>query len=197
VGEASEERVRLFVALDLPEGVRETLVGWGRRVLEGEAVRLLAPESLHVTLCFLGSQPASHAGPILAACRMAADLPAPGLSLGRTVWLPVRRPRVLAVSLEDPLGALGELQRALSDRLSAAGWYVAQRRRFLPHVTVARVTVARVARGAAPVPRGLSDPPRADFAGTRMTLYRSRLQTGGARYEALGSAVLAESPPRP
>jgi 2'-5' RNA ligase len=193
VGDASQERVRLFVALDLPEGVRETIVGWGRRVLdEAAAVRLLTPESLHVTLCFLGSQPASHAGPILAACRVAADFPAPGLSLGRAVWLPVRRPRVLAVSLEDPLGALGELQGALSDRLSAAGWYVAERRRFLPHVTV-----ARVARGAAPVPRGVSDPPRVDFAGTRVTLYRSRLQTGGARYEPLGSEALGESPPRP
>jgi 2'-5' RNA ligase len=193
--------VRLFVALDLPEGVRETIVAWGRRVLgEAPAVRLLAPESLHVTLCFLGSQPASQVDRIAAVCGLAAAFPAPRLSLARAVWLPRRRPRVLAVELEDRLGTLGELQSALSDRLSAAGWYQAERRRFLPHVTIARVARSAPPLAAPPLAApplaaplaALSDPPRADFAGPRVTLYRSRLQPGGARYEALGSVALSD-----
>ncbi|MEA2157770.1 MAG: 2,3-cyclic 3-phosphodiesterase [Solirubrobacteraceae bacterium] len=188
--------MRLFVALDLPEGVRETIVAWGRRVLgEAPAVRLLAPESLHVTLCFLGSQPASQVDRIAAVCGLAAAFPAPRLSLARAVWLPRRRPRVLAVELEDRLGTLGELQSALSDRLSAAGWYQAERRRFLPHVTIARVARSAPPLAAPPLAAplaALSDPPRADFAGPRVTLYRSRLQPGGARYEALGSVALSD-----
>jgi 2'-5' RNA ligase len=188
--------VRLFVALDLPEGVRETIVAWGRRVLgEAPAVRLLAPESLHVTLCFLGSQPASQVDRIAAVCGLAAAFPAPRLSLARAVWLPRRRPRVLAVELEDRLGTLGELQSALSDRLSAAGWYQAERRRFLPHVTIARVARSAPPLAAPPLAAPLAalpDPPRADFAGPRVTLYRSRLQPGGARYEALGSVALSD-----
>ena len=181
-----DERVRLFVALDLPRAIREALKGWQERVLPAhQGLRLVDPESLHVTLCFLGGQPASEAGAILSACRVAAELPAPRLSLGRAVWLPRRRPRVLAVQLEDRRGLLADLQPALSEPLSAAGWYEAERRRFLPHVTI-----ARVGRSAQPPQGALPDPPRAEFTGSRVTLYRSRLQAGGARYEALGSVAL-------
>jgi len=60
-----------------------------------------------------------------------------------------------------------------------------ERRRFLPHVTI-----ARVGRSAQPPQGALPDPPRAEFTGSRVTLYRSRLQAGGARYEALGSVAL-------
>ena len=50
-------RLRLFVALDLPPGVVDPLVEWRAQVLgEVPALRLLARESLHVTLIFLGYQ---------------------------------------------------------------------------------------------------------------------------------------------
>lgn len=198
-GEAPEhrapyERVRLFVALDLPGPVRAALEGWQELVLPSrQGLRSVGPESLHVTLCFLGGQPASEAGAILAACEaVAAHFPAPRLSLGRPVWLPRRRPRVLAVELEDPHDSLADLQTELSDRLSAAGWYEAERRRFLPHVTVARVRPSALPDP----PSALPDPPRAEFTGPRVTLYRSHLGPGGARYGALGSVALGEPPAR-
>ena len=52
-------------------------------------------------------------------------------------------------------------------------------RPFRPHVTVARVR-----RGPRPS-RDLPDPPRATFAGEAVTLFRSHLGRGPARYEAL------------
>ncbi len=53
---------RLFVALDLPAAPRAELARWARSAAAsaragGGHVRLLAPESLHATLCFLGSTP--------------------------------------------------------------------------------------------------------------------------------------------
>ena len=143
----ADERARLFVALDLPEAVREALTGWQSRVLPGrEGLRPVAPESLHVTLCFLGWQPASQAGPIATVVRGAiAGLPAPRLSAGQTVWLPRRRPRVLAIELRRPRRRAQQLQAALSGQLSAGGWYQAEQRRFLPHVTAARVRAQRTA----------------------------------------------------
>jgi 2'-5' RNA ligase len=47
-------RTRLFVALDLPDAVREGLVAWGERELRDPALRPVRPEALHVTLAFLG-----------------------------------------------------------------------------------------------------------------------------------------------
>src|SRR2546430_15607955 len=58
---------RLFVAVDPPASVREELLSWARAALarlplrrEQNALpdmRLLEPEALHVTLCFLGGRP--------------------------------------------------------------------------------------------------------------------------------------------
>jgi exopolyphosphatase/guanosine-5'-triphosphate,3'-diphosphate pyrophosphatase len=50
-------RARLFVALDLPDQAREGIVAWGREALADPALRPVAPESLHITLAFLGYRP--------------------------------------------------------------------------------------------------------------------------------------------
>ena len=48
-------RARLFVALELPEEVREALARWQATAVAGEpALRAPASETLHVTLCFIG-----------------------------------------------------------------------------------------------------------------------------------------------
>ena len=50
-------RARLFVALDLPDAVRDGLAEWQRRALSDPALRPMRPEALHVTLCFLAYHP--------------------------------------------------------------------------------------------------------------------------------------------
>jgi RNA 2',3'-cyclic 3'-phosphodiesterase len=141
-GSVGSERARLFVALELPEEVRSSLWSWGRsRVADLGRARLLAPEALHVTLCFLGSQPSEAIGAIAAACRAAAAGGGPvAAALGRAVLLPSRRPRVLAAELVDLDGGLGALQATLASALSAGGWYGAESRSFLAHVTVVRIS---------------------------------------------------------
>jgi 2'-5' RNA ligase len=155
--------VRLFVALDLPAPVRGELHEWAAS-LGDPSLRLIAPESLHVTLLFLGeSEPVALPEPG----------PAPRLSVAR----PRRTPRFLAVSLDDPSGALATLHR----EVFAAAGREPEPRPFWPHVTVAR------ARGRGP--RGqLPPPPALEFSGTAVTLYRSRLGRGPAAYEPLTSA---------
>ena len=125
---------RLFVALDLSAEVRAQLVGWGRRcaasvraaaspalgVHESWApgarsagrgqLRLLEADTLHVTLCFLGSRPTGEIEALGEALAYAcAESPPLGeLALGAPLWLPPRRPRALAVELHDARGSLGE-----------------------------------------------------------------------------------------
>jgi RNA 2',3'-cyclic 3'-phosphodiesterase len=185
---ASDEQVRLFVALELPDGVVSGLVRWREDIVTAETgLRAVPPWSLHVTLCFLGSQPAAAVPDINAACGVVASLPAAELTVEGAVWLPPRRPRVLAVELGDADGRLEDVQVALSDALHTGGWYMPEPGPFLAHVTVARVRNRTRVR-----PRELSPPgsePRA-FAGSRVTLFRSRLSSAGARYEPLGSVQL-------
>jgi 2'-5' RNA ligase len=177
--------IRLFVALDLPAAVRRALSRWGREaVADEEALRPIAPENMHVTLCFLGwreEDEAEHIGRLVSGCAA----PVAGLGLGEGAWLPPRRPRVLAVDLADGAGALAELQRGVSDALAAEAGYEPERRAYRPHVTVARV------KGRARVrARELGPPPDSRFDGEGLTLYRSRLERGGARYEPVVSVTL-------
>jgi 2'-5' RNA ligase len=184
---SSAGSVRLFVALELPAAVRRELSGWAREHAGGQVgLRLVDPESLHVTLCFLGSRPAAEIEEIAAACQVAVSgLPAARLALGNALWLPPRRPRVLTVELTEDDGRLAAVQSALAGALAEGGFYQPETRPFLAHVTAARVQ-----REARPrlEPRPAPDP--TPFTGSIVTLYQSRLGKGPARYEALSSTEL-------
>jgi RNA 2',3'-cyclic 3'-phosphodiesterase len=186
----SDERLRLFVALALPSEVTEALVRWREGAVAGvPGLRLLDEGHLHVTLCFLGWQAAEAADGVGAACRgVALSVSAPELVLGEAVWLPPRRPRVLAVALDDPGGGLGRLQSLLSASLQEGGWYAPERRPYMGHVTVARV------RGGAKLGSAeLAPPPTLSFAASEVILFRSFLSPAGARYEALAQMGLRVS----
>jgi 2'-5' RNA ligase len=73
----------------------------------------------------------------------------------------------------------------LSQVLAAGGWYQPEKRPFLAHATVARVTRS----GRAPRV-SLPQLPSLEFRCTRVTLYRSRLSRAGARYEPLSTIEL-------
>lgn len=210
---------RLFVALELPAAVRDALVAWRAPLLAdaGGAPRGVDPAALHVTLCFLGTHPLDAiegvgealvralgaAPPAPGTQTLGAAPPAPGaheiasaphvggLALGDPLWLPRRRPRSLAVAIADADGALAAVQAAVADALVAGGWLAPETRPFLPHVTVARL------RGSAPAGPGraltsdpLPAPPALAFAGTAVTLYRSHIGGGPARYERLVRVLL-------
>ena len=124
---------------------RARATGARTRFAGRSGLRLVAPEALHVTLCFLGWQSVAEIEPIASSLRAGERARPPSSSVGEPVWLPPRRPRVLAVGLDDPAGALAEVQSALSMHCSSGGWYEPESRPFLAHVTV-----ARVAKGARP-----------------------------------------------
>jgi 2'-5' RNA ligase len=183
VADGVSDRARLFVALDLDDDARSALARWQADIVSSDpGIRSVPLDALHVTLCFLGLRALEEVDAIAAACAIRSGAPIKCLRLGEAIWLPRRRPRVLAVAIEDETGALGRVQSAIAGALSAAGWYRPEPRRFLAHVTVARVAGDRRLRGASPSP----PPPPLSLAETAtVTLYRSHLSPGGSRYEAL------------
>jgi 2'-5' RNA ligase len=176
-------KARLFVALDLPEAVRGRVAGWARSGLGArDGLRLIAPAHLHVTLCFLGWRPEEEIAPLGEAVADCAA-PVPQLGLGEAVWLPRRRPRLVALDLVDGSGALGGMHRRVSDALARRTGYEPEARPFRPHVTVARLRSG--ARVPASEPTGPEPPGGPAFDGAALTLYRSHLTREGARYEAV------------
>jgi RNA 2',3'-cyclic 3'-phosphodiesterase len=185
-------RARLFVALDLPERVREDIVAWGREALTDPALRPVSVESLHVTLAFLGYRGEKEIDSIAAAVRESSD-PAPLVELRDPVQRPPRgRGRLFALPALSP--GTEAMQSALEQKLVAGGFYKPEKRPFWPHVTVARVRPeARGSRRPAlvPMPPGrlpaaLSEP----FYGVRLSLYRSELKPTGAQYVPLAQVEL-------
>jgi 2'-5' RNA ligase len=185
-------RVRLFVALDLPDEVRDGIAAWSAKELRDPALRPVAAESLHITLAFLGHRDVGEVEPIEAAVRASAG-PAPRIELLQPMARPPRgRPRLFALPARS--AGAEELQAAVAGRLAAAGLYEPEKRPFWPHVTLARVRSEgkgsrrpmTVVEGPGKLPDALSAP----FRGIRLALYRSELQSRGARYVPLAQVEL-------
>lgn len=176
------------MALEVPADVRGALARWARATVGGDdALRLVAEESMHLTLAFLGHRPVEEVEPVGVAVRDAAATASGPVALGvaEALWLAPRRPHVLTVAIDDQAGAAAALHDALWEGLGALG-HERERRTFRPHVTVARVR-----HGARVRPRELPSPPSARFAAPALTLFRSHLGGGRpARYEALVRGAL-------
>ncbi|HWX98282.1 MAG TPA: RNA 2',3'-cyclic phosphodiesterase [Solirubrobacteraceae bacterium] len=191
---------RLFVAVDPPPEVCEELAAWARATAAGlglravrsgrRPLRLLAPETLHLTLCFLGSRPVSEIDTIGAALGSAAGQVGE-LRVGAPLWLPPRRPRALAVEVHDDGGELALLHSEVSAAIVAASDWEPERRRFRAHVTLARLGAGLSWRSREET--ALPATPQLRFTPTEVVLYRSWLSRGGASYEPL---LVSELQPR-
>jgi 2'-5' RNA ligase len=184
---------RLFVAVDPPVDVGAQLAAWARGVAastrEEWSLRVLAHDTLHLTLCFLGSRPVGEIDALAAALAVPQPAPLDELSVGAPVLLPPRRPNALAVEVHDD-GELGRLHAQLVASLAGASGWEPQRRRLRPHITLARVRGVPRGSGRGGLPASLPPTPRLAFTPRELVLYRSRLDPAGARYEALASCEL-------
>jgi 2'-5' RNA ligase len=182
--------LRLFVAVDVPEDVK---VGLAARVAPFReripGARWTRSEGWHVTLKFLGTTWPR----LLEAVREAVGAAAKESEAFETslttvgVFPSPRRARVVWAGLSDPdlrfSGIVTQLDHLLEEH------FVAEKRAFTPHLTLARLVPPRDVGEFAPELVGTAIPSR-PFAVDRLVLYRSHLSPHGARYEPLASEPL-------
>lgn len=134
---------RLFIAIDLPRGVRkrlERLVG-----APPDGVKPVRAEHMHLTLHFLGDVADETAARLAAALAREVRGPAFTIDLANGGCFPSSaRPHVLWIGVL-PSGPLHELHGEIARVLAACGLPV-ESRPFTPHVTLARVTRRPAAR---------------------------------------------------
>ncbi|HET6682726.1 MAG TPA: RNA 2',3'-cyclic phosphodiesterase [Gaiella sp.] len=167
-----DDRLRLFLALQLPESTLDILERWRDEHLT--AGRAVARDALHITLAFLGSRPARELAPIVDVLREAAAGSGP-LALEPTAWRETRS--VGMVVLRDEGGNATALAGRVHERLSGLGVYEPEARPWLPHITVLRFR--QRPRLAPPLPE------TGTFVPSGAAAYLSRLHPSGARYEVL------------
>jgi 2'-5' RNA ligase len=178
---------RLFAAVDIAPEDAQALAGWAKEVVgDDPGLRLVPPDRIHLTLAFLGHRALDEVEPLAALVAAAgADPPPITLRTAGALWLSPRRPHVLTVAIDDEGGGLEALHDRLWTALEARG-FERERRRFRPHLTVARVR-----HGWTAPSRRLPPPPERALQATALTLYRSWLGGGPARYEAIVRTPLA------
>ncbi len=167
-----DDRLRLFLALQLPAETLDVLERWrDEHLADGRA---LDRASLHVTLAFLGSRPAGDLPAIVGALRDAAAATEPP-PLEPDRWRETRS--VGMIVLRDPTGEATGLATRLHGRLSRLGVYRPEARPWLPHLTVLRFRSRPRLRP--PLPE------TGTFVPSGAAAYLSRLHPSGARYEVL------------
>ena len=181
--------LRLFVAVDVPEDVKQALAAALRPFRERmPGVRWTSPEGWHVTLKFLGSTWPRFLGTVRAAVESAA---AGAVSFETKLtevgaFPTATRARVLWVGLADPADRFTALVADLDEQLREH--FVPEKRKFTPHLTLARLNPPLNLRDASAPVVGASMRSR-PFAVDRLVLYRSHLSPRGARYEPVANAV--------
>jgi 2'-5' RNA ligase len=177
---------RCFVAVPIPPSLQASLAQATeplRRHPDAEGWRWTDADAWHVTLAFLGATDPARVPTLATSIANAVSEVAPfAVTAGGMGVFPSRRAaRVLWYGIGDPERRLGDLARRVQ---AAVGLDDASP--FRPHVTLAR---ARARSGADPRTLASAELPAGAVDVRGVTLFRSRLGRGPARYE-----VLAELP---
>jgi 2'-5' RNA ligase len=135
------EYVRVFTAVELDPEIRDALAGEAADLLrDAGRVTRVARENLHVTLKFVGDVHRDDLPALGEAVAAGAQRLRPGEVEVRGVgaFPGLARPRVIWAGVSDPSGILSPVHAFLNEALASFG-AKRDRKRYVPHVTLARV----------------------------------------------------------
>lgn len=187
------EMIRSFVAVNLPHEIQEKLGAIGlqfRKRLEHARARItwVKPDSLHLTLKFLGSIESEHVPSIMEQLEKAAAGTLPfTCGVGDLGVFPnLNQPRVIWVGLHRGEKELCAIQRRVEENLSALGFTV-EKRGFSPHLTLGRIKYLGSRGEVLRALKELNNPEIGMVEVTGIHLMKSTLTPTGAIYTELGS----------
>ncbi len=188
--------IRAFIAVELDPKIQQAL---GKAIARLEAaeggglVRWLSPESIHLTLKFLGDIDPSSVRAVSRVLDRAAAAHAPFyVALGELGCFPNRRhARVFWVGVEDSQGCLQALVESLEDALTRLG-FEREARPFTGHLTLGRVRREAPRARVAPLAREslLDLTHKLTLHVDALSLMQSDLTPSGAIYSRLHRAKL-------
>jgi 2'-5' RNA ligase len=188
-----KERIRTFVAVELGAQIVRALADEQRRLAEpGADVKWVRPESLHVTLKFLGDIARGNIGEVARAIEAAAaKIPPFRLVVEGVSFFPrPTKPRIVSVGVDaDGTRALTDLALAVDEHLGEAG-YRREERSFKAHITLGRVKSSRGLGGLSDLILTAPGEPFGSCDVDRVVLYMSELSRAGPTYTPLAHTDL-------
>jgi 2'-5' RNA ligase len=185
--------MRLFVALDIPDGVRRALRELIARLKpECADARWVRPEGMHVTLKFLGETHGAKLDSITAALSpVHADRPVDLDFRGLGFFPNEFHPRVIWCGVKGSSN-LASLAGSVDAALQPLG-FSRESREFSPHLTLARFDSHK---GLDTFVRAANNLKSYDFGSAQQSefyLYQSVLKRGGAEYTRLATFPFLEN----
>lgn len=193
--EQHSDDVRLFVACEVPEDVKQSIGGLidNLRGRSGNSVRWIRPEGVHVTLKFLGEVPSRKLPAIKIALQEAVVRHSPfNLEFSNIGTFGGREGlRIMWVGIAGDVLRLEALVRDVNLALSVVG-FEPERRPFRPHLTLGRVRddVGTRQRAEIEVEVGKTEVPQVSWRTAQVSLMRSRLTRTGAQYDVVATFPL-------
>lgn len=193
--------MRLFVALQMPEAVRENLAAAQRQVQKkvqkdlqaaGTELRWVRPENFHVTLKFIGQASGEELGGImeeLRGVRPEGAVKANVRGLGYASH--AKRGGVLWATM-GASNFMKMLAAQIDRRLQRLGIH-GEEREFLPHLTLARCKQSRVMPAIRAAVREYEGHDFGSILWEEFQLMESRLGAGGSQYSTLASFKFAKA----
>jgi 2'-5' RNA ligase len=195
----SVEQLRLFIAIELPDGVKSSLNRIQDILKKNDPsyAKWVAPQGIHLTLKFLGNVDADKVEPITRAVNAAAREISPfRLEIrGLGAFPNLRRVQVIWAGIRGDLNILQMLQKIVESNLNAIG-FPQEKRGFTPHLTLARLRETATLLQRQSLGELIA---KTDFESNliikvnTVNLMRSQLMRGGAIYTCLYSAELNPS----
>lgn len=177
--------MRVFIALDIADSIRQSITEYVNRVrVFAPEARWAKPESLHVTLKFIGEASDARVQEIKNALSTLEAVPF-AIKFEDVGFFPnPKSPRVFWVGMSAG-EALPQLAATVDAALVKAG-FAAEEKAYRPHLTLARAGSGRGAQHQLqPLVHAEAPPQFGTMMAREFWLYRSELQRGGSRYTKL------------
>lgn len=194
--DSSTEKVRLFIAIPIPEPVRDEIIRVQQEMqllAPRDAARWTRPDQFHLTLRFLGDVPVAGLEQLKesvnAVCRSARPLRLRAEGVG---FFPnPHSPRVVWVGMDDQAGLLVDLQKRIEIVIRP---FTAEpgEKNFAGHATLGRLKNLKSAdaRKLAAHAQTVKDRTFGEWTAHEIEIIRSELSPGGARHTTLAAIRL-------
>jgi RNA 2',3'-cyclic 3'-phosphodiesterase len=188
--------IRSFVAVEMPPDVKQELgkIQIFLRQAAACPAKWVAPESIHLTLSFLGEiSPAQVEAVKGVMDKIAVASPVFNLSLDHVGAFPnLRQPQTVWVGIQGDMEILSRLHKNLEESLRVTG-YKPEDRAFKPHLTLARVRDEASVQARQSLGEALVRVPGVKsgiISVTEISMFESELTRSGPMYTRLHRAKI-------
>jgi len=188
--------IRAFIAVELPGELKQELAALETQLKKNSppVVKWVDPESIHITLKFLGETSDAVIDELLLAMGESVAGVSPfKLEVGKIGAFPaVDRPQVIWVGISGDMEKLAQLQKNLEQNTEQLG-FKRESRPFSPHLTLGRVREGARVKEIQRIGKLLNETPftaKHNIEAHEINLLKSQLTRAGAIHTIIGMVKL-------